>query len=108
MITGKHKVIFFKGDTMSARLIMLDQKWLTKQRDLRTAIDILFRHFEGPKVQVAIQEISVTLDGPIDISRPEWLVELEETFEAQYGDQKGNDIMRRVLSTLIVSGEVVH
>jgi hypothetical protein len=87
---------------------MKDQKWHTKQRDLDTAVNILFRYFDGPTIQVAIHEIRVKLDGPIDIYRPAWLVELEETFEEQYGCLKGNHITKRVLGALITSGQCIH
>ena len=89
-------------------IMQKDPLWRTRQKDLKTALDVLFRHFEGTRVQVAIHEIVVTLDGSVDIYRPDWLIDLEETFEHQYGAAKGGTITKRVLSALMTSGQPVH
>jgi hypothetical protein len=87
---------------------MKDQKWSTKKKDMSTACDMVTRYFDKSKGTLGIHEITMTLDGAIDVQRPDWVIALERKFEEQYGEEKGIAITKRVLGALITAGQVVH
>lgn len=87
---------------------MKNQVWNTRQKDINTALDIMVRYFDGSKGILGIHEVTATLDGSIDVHRPNWIVELEKKFEELYGEKKGLYITNKVLSALITSGQTVH
>ena len=87
---------------------MGSQGWKTKRQDINTALDVMVRYFDGSKGILGIHEVTMTLDGAIDIHRPNWIIELEKKFEEQYGEERGVDITRKVLGALITSGQTVH
>ncbi len=86
---------------LQARLDERNQDWICAQ-------EIIFKHLEGHGQSIGLQEISVTQEGSIRVFRSSWVVELEEAFEAKYGEKKGKKIFDRVIAQLLINGETVH
>ena len=87
-------------------MAQLDQ--LDQRQDWLCAQEIIFKHLEGPSQSIGLQEISVTQEGSIRILRASWVIELEEAFEAKYGEKKGRKIFNQVISRLLINAETVH
>ena len=83
------------------RLKERNQDWLCAQ-------EIIFKHLEGPNQSIGLHEISVTQEGGIATFRASWVIELEEAFEAKYGEKKGQKIFNEVISRLLINAETVH
>ncbi len=83
--------------------------WSTMEQDIGSAHDIIIRHHagEGPRA-LFLQEITIWLEGSIEIKQADWVVALHEHYENQYGEKKGDEVLRRVLTTLITHGFTVH
>jgi hypothetical protein len=93
----------------SRRLKMNDLNWKTMEQDLSTAQDIIACHYEDPEeTVVGIQEVTYVPEGSIQIERADWVVELEETLEAKYGEKEGCEVARKVMTALITQGELIH
>ena len=83
--------------------------WDTVEQDLSTAQDIIDSHYEDlEETMVGIQEVTYVPEGSIQIARAAWVVELEETLEAKYGERAGCDMARKLMTALIIQGEAVH
>ncbi|MDF2939800.1 MAG: hypothetical protein K0R66_442 [Gammaproteobacteria bacterium] len=88
---------------------MNDLNWKTMEQDLSTAQDIIACHYENlEETVVGIQEVTYVPEGSIQISRADWVVELEETLEAKYGEEEGCELARKVMTALITQGEFIH
>lgn len=83
--------------------------WETIEQDLTTAQDIIASHYEDvEETVVGIQEVTYVPEGSIQIERADWVVELEETLEAKYGEEAGVEAARKVMTVLITQGELIH
>ncbi|MDO8954101.1 MAG: hypothetical protein Q7V63_04555 [Gammaproteobacteria bacterium] len=89
---------------------MSNLNWDTVEQDLSTAQDIIDSHYDIDldETMVGIQEVTYVPEGSIQIARAAWVVELEETLEAKYGEQAGCDMARKLMTALIIQGEAVH
>lgn len=84
------------------------EEWNTKETDMDLAEGILARHFEEPEEEVGIQEVTVVPEGSLISRRADWVIELEETLEAKYGEEMGQDVAARVITTLMIQDETIH
>ncbi len=83
--------------------------WQTKDKDLALAQDILHQHYaDAEGYEVGFQEILFNPDGDIQVQRADWVIELEETFEAKYGLKEGRTISQRVMTALLTQGHDIH
>lgn len=90
--------------------IQLDlEAWKTMEQDISYAHDLIVRHHddEGP-LSVYLQEAVISLEGSVAIKQADWVIELQEHYEGQYGEEKGDEIMRRVISALLTHGTTIH
>jgi|GEM_PF-2511232 len=88
---------------------MQNYDWDTMEQDLTTAQDIIASHYEDlEETIVGIQEVTYVPEGSIQIERADWVIELEETLEAKYGEEVGCNAARRVMTALITQGETIH
>lgn len=83
-------------------------EWLTKEQDMDIAHDILAHHYEEPEDEVGVQEVTITPEGSMLVERAQWVIELEETLEARYGEEAGYDVAQRVVAQLLMQGEQIH
>ena len=83
-------------------------EWTTKEQDMMLANNILTSHYEEVEEELGVQEVTIRQEGSMYVIRADWVVELEETLEAQYGEKIGNEIAQRVISTLLTQGEKIH
>ena len=84
------------------------EEWITKDHDMTIAEGILAKHYEEPEEEVGVQEVTVIQEGSVLIERADWVIELEETMEAKYGEELGLDVAARVITTLMISDETIH
>jgi hypothetical protein len=84
-------------------------QWATKEKDLMTAQGVL-RQYYGDTNQraIGIQEVTIVKEGSIHIERADWVVELEELFEKQYGENHGVQVAQNVITTLLTQGQTIH
>ncbi len=84
-------------------------QWATKEKDLITAQGVLRQHYgDTNQKMVGIQEVTIKREGSIHIERADWVLELEEIFEQQYGEDKGVKVAQNVITTLLTQGETIH
>jgi hypothetical protein len=85
------------------------EAWKTMEQDISYAHDVIVRHHEGEgPLSVYLQEATISLEGSIQIKQADWLVELQEYYEIQYGEERGDEVMRRVLTALLTYGSTIH
>ena len=83
--------------------------WVTKEKDLNTAKAVLGQYFaDADSKMVGLRQITIVQEGSIHIERADWIVELEELFEKQYGAAEGTKITQNVIATLLKQGKTVH
>ncbi len=84
--------------------------WQTMERDVSLAHEVITRYHdveEGP-LSVYLQEATISLEGSIDIKQAKWVVELQEHYELAYGEEKGEEVLKRVLTALLTHGTTIH
>lgn len=82
--------------------------WSTREHDMEVAMEIIDRHADDDQLELGLQEITIIQEGTLEVERSGWVIELEKTFEEQYGSRKGQTIARRVLTALLLQGEVTN
>ena len=84
--------------------------WQTMERDVSLAHEVITRHHDGEEgpLSVYLQEATISLEGSIDIKQADWVVELQEQYEIQYGEEKGDEVLKRVLTALLTHGTTIH
>jgi|LakMenE18May11ns_1017448.scaffolds.fasta_scaffold7396066_1 hypothetical protein len=85
-----------------------EERLKERNQDFLRAKEIIFRHSEGPGDSVGIQEMIITQEGSVQMIRPSWIIELEETFEEKYGHDKGQKVFKEVITKLMIHSETVH
>ncbi len=90
------------------QLLMSD--WHTMEHDISVAHDVLTRHYdlEDGHPSIYMQEATIFLEGSVEVKQARWVVELREKYEHQYGEQKGDEVFRRVLSAFLTYGNTIH
>jgi hypothetical protein len=91
--------------------IQLNQEdWQTMERDVSLAHEVITRHHDGEEghLSVYLQEATISLEGSIDIKRAGWVIELQEQYELQYGEERGDEVLKRVLTALLTHGMTIH
>lgn len=84
------------------------EEWITKENDMNLVEVILAKHYEEPEEEVGVQEVSVVQEGSVISRRADWVIELEETLEAKYGEEVGQDVAAKVITTLMIQDETIH
>lgn len=89
----------------------LDLKdWSTMERDISLAHDVLARYHDLDEgvPSIYLQEATIFLEGSIQIKQADWVIDLQEKYETLYGEEKGDEILRRVLSAFLTFGNTIH
>ncbi len=83
--------------------------WQTMEQDVSLAHEVITRHHDGDgPLSVYLQEATISLEGSIDIKQADWVVELQEQYELKYGEEKGDEVLKRVLTALLTHGTTIH
>lgn len=84
--------------------------WVTMKDDISLAHDVLARHhdLDDGHPSIYLQEATIFLEGSMQIKQADWVVELCEKYESLYGEEKGNEILRRVLTAFLTFGNTIH
>ncbi len=84
-------------------------KWPTKENDLRYAETVIQKHTELNEGRpLSLFEVFLEEDRPIDLRVSDWLLELSEHYQEEYGDDQGEFITCQVISTCITRGQTIH
>lgn len=86
------------------------QDWETMERDISLAHDVLARYHDlddGPS-SIYLQEATIFLEGSVQVRQAHWVIELREKYETQYGEERADEVLRRVLSAFITFGNTIH
>lgn len=87
----------------------MQNDWPTKDRDLEVADKILEKYEDMTEQDnISLLEIHYKSDERPDFRLSDWVVELSNYFENRYGEERGQDITRRVLTLYVVRRETVH
>lgn len=84
--------------------------WATMKDDISLAHDVLARYHDLDEghPSIYLQEATIFLEGSMQIKQADWVVELCEKYETLYGEEKGNEILRRVLTAFLTFGNTIH
>ncbi len=84
--------------------------WHTMEHDISLAHDVLTRYFDmdDGHPSIYLQEATIFLEGSVEIKQANWVVELREKYETQYGEEKGDEVLRRVLTAFLTFGNTIH
>ena len=82
--------------------------WMTQEQDMNIAHDILASYYDETEDEVELEEVTVTQEGSLLVARAEWVVDLEETMEARYGQKHGEIVAARVMTLLLAEGAEIH
>ena len=84
-------------------------EWGTKEKDLSTARSLLSQYTADIEERfLGLQEVTVVREGSIQIERADWVLELEDIYQQEYGAEKGSRIAQNVLTALVTQGQTVH
>lgn len=85
------------------------KSWLTKESDLKVAINIIKKHLEQTQAEtLGLFEISIYDEDNLDIHLSEWVLELTEYFYILYGKEQGDFVTQMVLSKCLTDGHTIH
>ena len=85
-------------------------EWQTMEHDISLAHDILARHHDLDEghPSIYLQEATIYLEGSVRVRQADWVIELRERYEVHYGEEKADEVLRRVLSAFITFGNTIH
>ena len=87
----------------------MQESWLNREQDIKVAKEIINRHIDMNEGEpLSLIELIITDNYPVNFQLPDWVLELEDHFDGQYGPSAGNDVMKRVLSNYLLEGAVIH
>lgn len=80
------------------------------EKDISVAHDVLARYhdLDDGHPSVYLQEATIYLEGSVRVRQADWVIELRERYEQQYGEEKGDEVLRRVLSAFLTFGNTIH
>jgi len=83
--------------------------WKNKSRDLKTAQDILSKYYDDEDdVRIDLADLAIMKIPNIPVRRANWVMELEEVFEKEYGYREGANVLKKVMTEIITSGHTLH
>ncbi len=87
---------------------MINKEWLTENKDMHVAREVISQYGIDEAVG-AIFEMQVDFDGNVQqVKLSEWVLVLTKYFRTCYGDEQGDMIMQKVISSCIVNGHQIH
>jgi len=86
----------------------MSKRWKNRENDLKMAWRIIDSYHQLNNKSDTQKHIAFEMQTSQGLVRADWVVALEEAFEAKYGDQEGHDVACRVLTTLITQNAIFH
>ena len=84
-------------------------EWKNKSKDLKTAQDIIAKYYDDEDdVHIDMADLALMKMPNIPVRRATWVMELEETFEKEYGYREGGEVLKKVMTEIITSGHTLH
>ena len=90
---------------------IMNNQWPTQVEDLEAARDLLEQHLEGSEgnrlhwLELKVDKKKKTV---VDIKLPQWMSELRDHFQAEYGKRKGSNVTSKVLTKMLLRNETIH
>ena len=86
----------------------MTQNWPTKKQDIYDA-QVILAMFGAQDKLLSIFEIDTDLMGNIKkVSLSEWVITLTKHYRSRYGEDDGDNIMKKVISHNMIQGETIH
>ena len=88
----------------------MNEDWPTQDEDLQFAAEIIDEHvYMHDDEPVSLLQIAFRGDDEdFDIEASEFLAGIGEHFVGRYGEKKGKDIARKVLTKLLLVNKTIH
>lgn len=89
-------------------MVLINEEWLTKNKDMYVAREVIAQY--GIKEALnAIFEMQINYQGAVqDVRLSKWVVVLTKYFRNCYGDETGDQVMQKVISSCIIDGHAIH
>jgi hypothetical protein len=86
----------------------MNKNWLTENKDMYVAREVISQ-YGIEEAMNAIFEMQVDYDGNVKkIKLSQWVLVLTKYFRNCYGNDNGDVVMQKVISSCIVNGHQVH
>lgn len=85
----------------------MKEKWSTRTQDLYYAKEVISQYRHEEKT-LGIFEIVTSKEGKDSVFLAEWVLVLIQHYRHLYGKEKGDFVMKQVVSTCLINGESVH
>lgn len=83
--------------------------WPTKEIDLKTAEKVIKKHIDfNDGEPLGIFELVDSENQKFDFKVSDWLIELSEIFNAQYGENDGSIVTQNIITLCLIANETVH
>jgi hypothetical protein len=88
----------------------MSNDWYTKKKDLQVAQQIMDEYAADPNAgALGIFEVVVDKKNKsIDFRIADWVLILAEYFHTTYGEEQGDWVTRRVITSCITKGHTMH
>lgn len=86
----------------------MNQEWLTKAQDL-SEFEEITALFGGEEKLLGIFDIGTDLMGNIHkVGLSEWVLVVIKHFRERYGKDKGDFVIKKVISSSIINNKTIH
>ena len=86
----------------------MNQNWPTKYQDMVIAREII-AEYGGDEGLLGIFEMETDFQGQVqNVKLSEWILKLMGYFRSLYGDEQGDLIVKRVISSCMINGQTIH
>lgn len=84
-------------------------EWPTKENDLKAASAIMMKYQELNDAQsLGLFEVAVNEGKDPDVRLSEWVIEMVDYFQEQYGAEQGEFVTRLVVGKYLTAGHTIH
>lgn len=85
----------------------MPNEWSTSSYDLYVARQVISQHTNEDK-PLGIFEIVLSENGQNRVFLAEWVKILRDFYHYTYGEEQGEFVMRKVVTTCLTTGETIH
>lgn len=84
-------------------------EWPTKENDLKVASAIMTKYQELNDAQsLGLFEVNVNEGKDPDVRLAEWVIEMADYFQEQYGAEQGELVTRLIVGKYLTAGHTIH
>lgn len=92
----------------------MSNDWPTQNQDMETASSIMNKYIEQGEgeplgfIELVIYRGQKTEKNKVELKLPDWIMELQNYFRAQYGYEHGHAVTSKVLTKFLLKHESIH